>query len=120
MKRFINGNFILIITIFLFIITIFPSYLGAVDIWPGDGEITISWKPPTENEDGTPLTDLEGYNIYRASDGEDWGDWSEGSWVYQPDTPPPSVPSMTEWGIMAAAIMLAILIPLAMRRRVFS
>lgn len=27
-------------------------------------EIPILWDPPTENIDGTPLTDLAGYNIY--------------------------------------------------------
>lgn len=28
------------------------------------GSITLSWTPPTENTDGTPLTDLSGYKIY--------------------------------------------------------
>ena len=27
-------------------------------------EITLSWDPPTENTDGTPVTDLAGYKIY--------------------------------------------------------
>jgi hypothetical protein len=26
--------------------------------------VTLSWQPPTENADGSPLTDLSGYNIY--------------------------------------------------------
>ena len=26
--------------------------------------MTLSWVAPTENSDGTPLTDLAGYNIY--------------------------------------------------------
>lgn len=30
----------------------------------GSGAITLSWQPPTQNEDGTPLTDLVGYNVY--------------------------------------------------------
>ncbi len=25
---------------------------------------TLSWTPPTENDDGTALTDLDGYRIY--------------------------------------------------------
>jgi hypothetical protein len=25
---------------------------------------TLTWTPPSENEDGTPLTDLQGYYIY--------------------------------------------------------
>jgi hypothetical protein len=28
------------------------------------GSVTLSWTPPTENEDGTALTDLDGYRIY--------------------------------------------------------
>lgn len=28
------------------------------------GSVTLSWTAPTENEDGTPLTDLAGYRIY--------------------------------------------------------
>lgn len=34
----------------------------------------ISWTPPTENEDGTPLTDLSGYRIYYGTTS---GDYSE-------------------------------------------
>ena len=33
------------------------------------------------------------------------------------EPPPPPVPGMTEWGMMASAIILAVLIPLALRRR---
>lgn len=29
--------------------------------------LTLSWTAPTENTDGTPLTDLAGYKIYRSS-----------------------------------------------------
>ena len=28
------------------------------------GAVTLSWTPPTQNEDGSPLTDLAGYKIY--------------------------------------------------------
>ncbi|HEY4369122.1 MAG TPA: putative Ig domain-containing protein [Steroidobacteraceae bacterium] len=28
-----------------------------------DGRVTLSWSPPTENTDGTPITDLSGYKI---------------------------------------------------------
>jgi hypothetical protein len=28
------------------------------------GQATLSWMPPTQNDDGTPLTDLSGYKIY--------------------------------------------------------
>jgi hypothetical protein len=30
----------------------------------GDGSATLSWNPPTRNEDGSVLTDLSGYRIY--------------------------------------------------------
>lgn len=29
-----------------------------------DGAVTLSWLPPTENTDGSTLTDLSGYKIY--------------------------------------------------------
>lgn len=28
------------------------------------GSVTLAWQPPTENADGSPLTDLSGYTIY--------------------------------------------------------
>jgi hypothetical protein len=31
------------------------------------GQATLSWDPPTTNADGTPLTDLGGYKIYRGT-----------------------------------------------------
>jgi len=30
----------------------------------GTGSTTLSWMPPTQNSDGSPLTDLAGYKIY--------------------------------------------------------
>lgn len=30
----------------------------------GDGTVTLSWTPPTENTDGSPLVDLASYRIY--------------------------------------------------------
>jgi hypothetical protein len=32
------------------------------------GSATLSWTPPTENTDGTALTDLAGYRIYYGTD----------------------------------------------------
>lgn len=32
------------------------------------GETTLTWTPPTENEDGTPLTDLAGFKIYYGTE----------------------------------------------------
>jgi fibronectin type 3 domain-containing protein len=37
-----------------------------IDVKMGDGEVTISWIRPTKNEDGSLLTDLAGYYIYRS------------------------------------------------------
>lgn len=31
---------------------------------PALGMVTLSWQPPTENADGTPLLDLAGYTIH--------------------------------------------------------
>jgi hypothetical protein len=39
-----------------------PAFSIAVqDVQPGSA--TLSWTPPTQNEDGSPLTDLKGYRI---------------------------------------------------------
>lgn len=35
------------------------------------GSVTLNWQPPTENTDGTPLTDLAGYRIYYGIDPQD-------------------------------------------------
>jgi Putative Ig domain len=35
---------------------------------PGTGNATLSWIAPTQNSDGTPLTNLAGYNIYYGTD----------------------------------------------------
>ena len=31
---------------------------------PATGSATVSWTAPTQNIDGSPITDLTGYNIY--------------------------------------------------------
>jgi hypothetical protein len=35
-----------------------------------NGAVTLSWQPPTQNADGTPLMDLAGYNIYVGTSSE--------------------------------------------------
>ena len=37
---------------------------SASSIYTGSGSVTLDWMPPTENTDGTPLTNLAGYHIY--------------------------------------------------------
>jgi hypothetical protein len=50
-----------------------PSTLPAFDIQVmsvGQKSATLSWTPPTQNEDGSPLTNLAGYRIrYGSSSG---------------------------------------------------
>jgi Fibronectin type III domain len=40
---------------------------------PTTGSATLSWSVPTENTNGTPVTDLAGYHIYYGT--------SEGAWT---------------------------------------
>lgn len=40
----------------------------------GDGSMELSWIAPTENEDGTPLTDLAGYKIYWGTESGNYTD----------------------------------------------
>jgi hypothetical protein len=47
------------------------SQLPAFDLIVTDsapGSVTLTWLPPTENEDGTALRDLAGYRIYLGKD----------------------------------------------------
>jgi len=37
---------------------------GIIRTGTGSGSVQLSWQPPTENADGSTLTDLSGYNIY--------------------------------------------------------
>ena len=39
---------------------------------PGSGSANLSWTAPTENTDGTPLTDLAGYHIYYGTSAGAW------------------------------------------------
>ena len=38
--------------------------ISVTDVAAGIGTATLSWTPPTENSDGTALTDLAGYQVY--------------------------------------------------------
>jgi len=40
----------------------------------GEGKVTLSWSPPIKRSDGTELTDLKGYNIYRTRERGVYGD----------------------------------------------
>jgi len=40
------------------------SSSGVSVVPKGDGSALVSWVPPTQNTDGSPLTDLAGFKIY--------------------------------------------------------
>lgn len=41
-----------------------PFTIEVLPVATGTGSATLSWTAPTENEDGTPLTDLAGFKLY--------------------------------------------------------
>lgn len=43
-----------------------PASPGNLKAEPDENAIHLSWEAPGLNEDGTPLTDLKGYNLYRG------------------------------------------------------
>lgn len=47
-----------------FSITVGAGTAGAVPVPPGAGSATLSWTAPTQNTDGSNLTDLAGFRIY--------------------------------------------------------
>ncbi|MEW6660304.1 MAG: fibronectin type III domain-containing protein [Thermodesulfobacteriota bacterium] len=46
-----------------------PQGLRAV---PGDRIVRLSWQPVTQEQDGRPLRDLAGYNLYRRAGDKPW------------------------------------------------
>ena len=38
----------------------------------GSGAVTLNWTPPTQNTDGTPLTNLAGYDIHYGTQSGDY------------------------------------------------
>lgn len=38
----------------------------------GSGAVTLNWMPPTENTDGSPLTNLAGYDIHYGTASGDY------------------------------------------------
>ena len=48
----------------------------------GDGVATLTWTKPTENTDDSPLTDLEGFNIYYGSE----ADYLDNASSFQPNS----------------------------------
>lgn len=48
-----------------------PERLRAI---AGEGKVTLSWDPPKYKIDGSELTDLKGYNLYRGTEKGIYGD----------------------------------------------
>lgn len=44
-----------------------PAAVGGLRAQPGEGAILLTWSRPTQNEDGSPLTDLLEFRISRAT-----------------------------------------------------
>jgi len=53
-----------------------PAFSILVNDVPMTGSVTLSWTAPTQNTDGSPLTDLAGYRIYYGT--------SPGNYTQQP------------------------------------
>lgn len=49
------------------VVTYLPQFSVDV-IQAAPGSVTLTWTPPTQYEDGTPLSDLSAYNIYYGTD----------------------------------------------------
>ncbi|MBN2373710.1 hypothetical protein JXL19_07985 [bacterium] len=64
-KRFVFQTLFTGMLVFIWI-CLFAGSSHAIEARAGDGEAHITWIAPTKNEDGTPLTDLKGYYIYRT------------------------------------------------------
>lgn len=41
-----------------------PQAYALVCSWPDNSQALLTWTPPTENTDGTPLTNLAGYRVH--------------------------------------------------------
>ena len=50
----------------------FSIAVNAPPASPATGSASLSWTVPTENTDGTPLTDLAGYHIYYGTSAGAW------------------------------------------------
>ena len=75
-----RGPYIVLITLLAVIISACGSGGGgsvgggSVPVNPvGIDSMTLSWTPPTQNSDGSALTDLAGYNIYYGNESGNYG-----------------------------------------------
>ena len=59
MKKRTLEMFVCFFLAFWLVLLVVPAFAG---------QVTLTWTAPTENEDGTPLTDLAGYKIYYGTE----------------------------------------------------
>ena len=45
---------------------------GIIRTGMGSGAVVLTWQPPSQNADGSPLSDLSGYNIYVGTASNDY------------------------------------------------
>lgn len=75
-----------------YLLTLFCVALlvGSIEAY-AQQDVTLSWTPPTQNTDGTPLTDLAGYKIYQGT--------TSGTYPVVYDVPNPGVVSYIVEGL---------------------
>ena len=69
---------------------------------PASGSVTLSWTPPSQNVDGTPLQDLAGYRVYYSQ--APWG-WTSSLNVPDPSVTTVQIPNLATgtWYFMISA-----------------
>ncbi len=67
-------------------------FLALASSTASSAEVTLTWTAPTQNEDGTPLTDLAGYNIY-------YGCSASGDYPQTLSVPDPNATSVVVTGL---------------------
>ena len=83
------------------------QYAGEIEMPSGSGSVDLRWTPPTENEDGSPLTDLAGYRIYYGLD--DGGPYPHADDISDPSAIDYTVERLAagDWYFVATAYNLA-------------
>jgi hypothetical protein len=51
-----------------------PAFSIVVAEGNAQGNVTLSWQPPTENADGSPLVDLKGYKVHYGAASKSYSD----------------------------------------------
>lgn len=51
-----------------------PAFTITVTAAAATNNVTLSWQPPTQNADGTPLVDLKGYRVHYGAKSQTYSD----------------------------------------------